>query len=55
LRFTGIAALVAAVLDGAAPRGLLREPASVPDALDIDRGTRGFANDLLPEIAAKTS
>jgi 1-deoxy-D-xylulose-5-phosphate reductoisomerase len=54
LRFPGIAALVAATLDRAAPRGLLREPASVADALEIDRGTRAFAKDLLPEIAAKS-
>ena len=54
LRFPGIAALVAATLDAAAPRGLLREPVSVADALDIDRGTRAFAKELLPEIAAKT-
>jgi 1-deoxy-D-xylulose-5-phosphate reductoisomerase len=54
LRFPGIAALVAATLDGAAPRGLLREPANLADALDIDQGTRAFAKDLLPEIAAKT-
>jgi len=53
LRFPGIAALVAATLEGAAARGLLREPVSVAEALDIDRGTRAFANDLLPEIAAK--
>jgi 1-deoxy-D-xylulose-5-phosphate reductoisomerase len=54
LRFPGIAGLVAAVLNGAGARGLLREPASIPDALDIDRSTRAFAKDLLPEIAAKT-
>ena len=53
LRFTGIAALVAATLEGAATRGLLREPVSVADALDIDRETRAFSEDLLPEIAAK--
>jgi 1-deoxy-D-xylulose-5-phosphate reductoisomerase len=54
LRFPGIATLVAATLEGAAARGLLREPVSVADALDIDRGTRAFAKELLPEIAAKT-
>ena len=53
LRFLGIATLVAATLEGAAARGLLREPVSVADALDIDRETRAFSENLLPEIAAK--
>jgi 1-deoxy-D-xylulose-5-phosphate reductoisomerase len=55
LGFAGIPALVAATLDAAAGRGLLREPASVDDALAIDHGARSLAKDLLREIAAKAS
>jgi 1-deoxy-D-xylulose-5-phosphate reductoisomerase len=55
LGFAGIPALVAATLDAAAGRGLLREPASVDDALAIDGDARSLAKDLLREIAAKAS
>ena len=55
LGFAGIPALVAATLDAAAGRGLLREPASVDDALAIDSDARSLAKDLLREIAAKAS
>jgi 1-deoxy-D-xylulose-5-phosphate reductoisomerase len=55
LGFTGIAALVEATLDGAERRGITMEPASVDDALGVDRLARSLAADLLPEIAAKAS
>jgi len=55
LGFAGIAALVAATLDGAQRRGLAREPASVEEAHAIDHAARALARDLLPEIAAKPS
>lgn len=53
LGFFGIAALVEATLSAAAGRGLLREPASIADALAIDHNARTLARTLLPEIAAK--
>ncbi|MEZ5788754.1 MAG: 1-deoxy-D-xylulose-5-phosphate reductoisomerase, partial [Xanthobacteraceae bacterium] len=53
LGFFGIAALVEATLSAAAGRGLLREPASIADALAIDVNARSLARSLLPEIAAK--
>jgi 1-deoxy-D-xylulose-5-phosphate reductoisomerase len=55
LSFVGIARVVAATLDAASRRGLLREPTSVEDALTIDVSARSLARDLLPEIAAKAS
>jgi 1-deoxy-D-xylulose-5-phosphate reductoisomerase len=55
LSFMGIPALVAATLEGAARRGLLREPDTVEAALLLDRTARALARDLLPEIAAKAS
>jgi 1-deoxy-D-xylulose-5-phosphate reductoisomerase len=55
LGFTGISALVEATLDAAARRGLLAEPASLEDAMDIDHVARMMAAELLPEIAAKAS
>jgi 1-deoxy-D-xylulose-5-phosphate reductoisomerase len=55
LGFTGIPALVEAVLAEASRRGVLREPATVADALAIDHMTRMMARDLLPEIAVKAS
>lgn len=55
LAFLGIPLLVAATLDAASRRGLMHEPRSVADALDIDRNSRLLASELLPEIAAKAS
>jgi len=52
--FTGIPALVEATLDAAARRGVMREPASIADAIAVDHNSRLLARDLLPEIAAKT-
>jgi len=51
--FTGIPALVEATLDAAARRGVMREPTSIADAIDVDHNSRSLARDLLPEIAAK--
>lgn len=53
LPFGGIAASVAAALDEAAKRGVMREPATVEDALAIDHISRSLTRDLLPQIAAK--
>jgi 1-deoxy-D-xylulose-5-phosphate reductoisomerase len=53
--FGGIAALVEATLSAAARRGVMREPASIEDALAVDHDSRSLARDLLPEIAAKAS
>jgi 1-deoxy-D-xylulose-5-phosphate reductoisomerase len=55
LQFLGIAALVEATLEAAAKRGLVREPATVEDALGVDHDSRSLAGELLPEIAAKAS
>jgi 1-deoxy-D-xylulose-5-phosphate reductoisomerase len=55
LGFSGIASLVQSVLAAASRRGLLREPASIEDALDIDHESRLLTRELLPEIAAKAS
>ncbi|BAT60277.1 1-deoxy-D-xylulose 5-phosphate reductoisomerase [Variibacter gotjawalensis] len=55
LSYLGIPLLVAAALDAAAQRGLMHEPSSVSDALEIDRAARSLAAELLPEIAAKSS
>ena len=55
LHFLGIAALVEATLEAAAKRGLVREPATIEDALAVDYDSRSLANQLLPEIAAKAS
>ena len=55
LHFLGIAALVEATLEAAAKRGLVREPATIDDALAVDYDSRLLANQLLPEIAAKAS
>jgi 1-deoxy-D-xylulose-5-phosphate reductoisomerase len=52
--FTGIPALVEATLDAASRRGVMREPASIADAFSVDHNSRSLAQDLLPEIAAKT-
>jgi 1-deoxy-D-xylulose-5-phosphate reductoisomerase len=55
LGFIGIPALVEATLGAAARRGVMREPASIADALAVDHDSRSLARDLLPEIAAKAS
>jgi 1-deoxy-D-xylulose-5-phosphate reductoisomerase len=51
--FTGIPALVEATLDAAARRGVMREPASIADAISVDHNSRSLSRALLPEIAAK--
>jgi 1-deoxy-D-xylulose-5-phosphate reductoisomerase len=53
LSFAGIPVLVEATLAAAVGRGLLREPASIEEALFIDHDARLLAGDLLLEIAAK--
>ena len=53
LGFAGISVLVEETLEAASRRGMMREPASVDEALAMDRNTRALARDLMPEIAAK--
>jgi 1-deoxy-D-xylulose-5-phosphate reductoisomerase len=53
LGFAGITALVEATLTMAQGRGVMREPASIDDAITIDHESRSLARSLLPEIAAK--
>jgi 1-deoxy-D-xylulose-5-phosphate reductoisomerase len=53
ISFNGIPALVEATLDAASRRGVMREPASIADAIAVDHDSRSLARDLLPEIAAK--
>src|SRR4051812_5978463 len=53
ITFTGIPALVEATMDAASKRGVMREPASIADAISVDHNSRSLARDLLPEIAAK--
>jgi 1-deoxy-D-xylulose-5-phosphate reductoisomerase len=55
LSFAGIPALVEATLDAAAKEGMVNEPQSIEDALDIDHNARGIAVHLLPEIAVMAS
>jgi 1-deoxy-D-xylulose-5-phosphate reductoisomerase len=55
LSFGGIPALVEATLDQAAKDGMINEPQSIEDALDIDHNARGIAARLMPEIAAMAS
>jgi 1-deoxy-D-xylulose-5-phosphate reductoisomerase len=55
LGFGGIPALVEATLDAAAKDGMVNEPQSIEDALDIDHNARTIAAHLLPEIAAMAS
>ncbi len=52
IRFMGIPALVEEVLEVAERRGFLHEPATVDDALELDRTGRALARECLPEIAA---
>ena len=51
--FTGIPALVEATIDAASRRGIMREPASIEDAIAVDHNSRLLARELLPQIAAK--
>jgi 1-deoxy-D-xylulose-5-phosphate reductoisomerase len=53
ISFTGIPALVEATMDAASRRGIMREPASIADALAVDHDSRKLARALLPEIASK--
>jgi 1-deoxy-D-xylulose-5-phosphate reductoisomerase len=53
--FMGIPALVAATLETAAGRGLLKEPETIEAALAVDHESRDLARSLLPEIAVKAS
>jgi 1-deoxy-D-xylulose-5-phosphate reductoisomerase len=55
LGFTGIPALVEATLNAADRQGVMKEPQSVEEALEIDHISRRIAADLLPEIAAMAS
>lgn len=55
LGFTGIAALVEATIDAAERRNATDEPETIEDALAVDHIARSLAQDLLPEIAAKSS
>ena len=55
LTFNCIAALVEATLEAAEKRGLMKDLASVEQALSIDASARALAHELLPEIAAKSS
>jgi 1-deoxy-D-xylulose-5-phosphate reductoisomerase len=55
LGFAGISALVEETLVAAESRGLIREPASVDDALAIDHNARLLSRELLPKVAAKAS
>jgi 1-deoxy-D-xylulose-5-phosphate reductoisomerase len=55
LSFGGIAVLVATAMEAASGRGIMREPASVEDAVSVDHSTRLLTLGLLPEIAAKAS
>jgi len=55
LGFAGIATLVEATLEAAGRRGLIKEPATVEEALSIDHISRLLAGELLPQIGAKAS
>jgi 1-deoxy-D-xylulose-5-phosphate reductoisomerase len=52
--FSGIAALVEAALDAAERRNATAEPQDIDEALAVDQMTRSLAQELLPEIAAKS-
>jgi len=51
LGFAAIPALVDATLNEAARTGMVREPASVEEALSIDKAARALASTLLPTVA----
>jgi 1-deoxy-D-xylulose-5-phosphate reductoisomerase len=55
LSFGGISALVATAMEAAFGRGLMREPATVEEAVAVDHSSRLLTLGLLPEIAAKAS
>ena len=55
LGFAGIAALVEATIDAAERRNATNEPQTIEDALAVDHIARSLAQDLLPEIAVKSS
>jgi 1-deoxy-D-xylulose-5-phosphate reductoisomerase len=55
LGFGGIAALVEATLDAAERRNATAEPETIEDALAVDVFARSLAQNLVPEIAAKSS
>ena len=52
LGFAAIPALVEATLNAAARRGMVREPASVEEALEIDRAAREMAGELRSSASA---
>jgi 1-deoxy-D-xylulose-5-phosphate reductoisomerase len=54
LGFGGIADLVEATLDAAELRNATAEPQDIDEAVAIDHMARSLAQDLLPEIAAKS-
>jgi 1-deoxy-D-xylulose-5-phosphate reductoisomerase len=54
LGFGGIAELVEATLDAAERRNATAEPQNIDEALAIDHMARTLAQELLPEIAAKS-
>jgi 1-deoxy-D-xylulose-5-phosphate reductoisomerase len=54
LGFGGITALVDATLDAAERRNATAEPQDIDEAVAIDHMARSLAQDLLPEIAAKS-
>lgn len=53
LGFAGIPAMVEATLEAATRTGVMREPASLEEALAVDHNSRLLASNLLPEIAVK--
>jgi 1-deoxy-D-xylulose-5-phosphate reductoisomerase len=53
LGFASIPSLVEATMDAAARRGIVREPASVDEALSIDRISREIAGTLKSAVSAK--
>jgi 1-deoxy-D-xylulose-5-phosphate reductoisomerase len=54
LGFGGITALVEATLDAAVRRNAVAEPQDIDEAVAVDHMARSLAQDLLPEIAAKS-
>jgi 1-deoxy-D-xylulose-5-phosphate reductoisomerase len=55
LGFAGISTLVEETLQAAEREGITAEPATLEEAIAIDRTARSLASSLLPEIAAKTA
>jgi 1-deoxy-D-xylulose-5-phosphate reductoisomerase len=54
LGFGGITALVEATLNAAVRRNAVAEPQDIDEAVAVDHMARSLAQDLLPEIAAKS-